>query len=97
MRYAWYDAEAATGAPTPEPPANLTPLPGSQDCVGRRVLVPRHVWPDYSCDENDERGWTAHIVGYSRGAATIRFAHATDERGLPYPDERLQIGALAPI
>ena len=61
------------------------------------MLVARHIWPAYACDENEGRGWTAHIVRFQRGAATVRFAHATDSRGLPYPDEQLLLHVLEPI
>ena len=91
------DAEAATGASPPEPAPDLSPLPASKDAIGRRVLVARTIWPNYVCDENGGRGWTAHVINYSRGVATVRFAHATDARGLPYPDETLLPGALEPF
>ena len=92
------DAEAATPAiAPPEPPADLSPLPTTQDCVGRRVLIPSHLWPTYECDENLGRGWTATIINYSRGTAMVRFSHATDGRGIPYADERLLASTLIPI
>ena len=91
------DEETVTGHAPPEAPPDLTPLPTTQQCVGRRVLVPRALWPTYACEENNARGWTAHIVSYSRGIATLRFASACDDRGLPYPDELLRIGDVVPI
>ena len=91
------EEETATGRPPPEPPPDLTPLQNNQQCVGRRVLVPHALWPTYPCDENGARGWTAHIFSYSRDIAKLRFASACDDRGLPYPDELLQIGDIVPI
>ena len=35
--------------------------------AGDRVLVPREMWPDFACDENGGAGWTASVVGTSRG------------------------------
>ena len=90
-------AELDTGTPADVAdvePADASPLPATQQCVGRRVLVARSLWPDYTCDENDGRGWTAHVTRFQRGVATVHFAHATDSRGLPYPDEQLLLLAL---
>ena len=39
-----------------------------------------------NCHENGGRGWTATIVGFAAGAATVRFTDATDARGMPYED-----------
>jgi len=91
------DAETATGHEVAAEP-DTSPLPASADCVGRRVLVPRAIWPTYQCDENGASGWTAHIVSFtaSRRSATIHFTHATDARGLPYPDYELQLSSLQP-
>ena len=36
--------------------------------AGDRVLVPREMWPDFACDENGGAGWTASVVGTSRGS-----------------------------
>tara|TARA_B110000046_G_scaffold146920_1_gene154417 strand:+ start:164 stop:1759 length:1596 start_codon:yes stop_codon:yes gene_type:complete len=74
-----------------------SPLPASEACVGRHVLVPHAVWPSYVCDEHDGRGWTALIVSYRQQVVTVRFLHATSPRGLPYPDEQLQLDALQPL
>jgi hypothetical protein len=82
--------------PTPAP--DLSEL-AADHCVGRRVLVSREIWPDYACDENDGRGWTATIVHYSRqiDGATVAFLNATNDAGLPYPDEVLQLNVLQPM
>ena len=92
------DAEGVTGIEEIAPP-NTSPLPTSTACVGRRVLVPRATWPADRCDENDARGWTAHIVNFTatRSSAIIRFAHATDARGLPYADHELRLSSLLPL
>ena len=90
-------AELDTGTATNVEVPDNSPLPPTQDCVGRRVLVARNLWPSYACDENDGRGWAAHIVRFHQGVATVRFDHAVDPRGLPYPDERLLLRALVPF
>ena len=66
-------------------------------CVGRRVLVPRAVYPTYACSENGGRGWTATVVHYAHGAATLRFTDASDDRGIPYGDVQLQLAVLSPL
>ena len=88
------DAEANSGVAVAE--EDLSPLTAS--CLGRRVLVPRSIWPSYPCDENHGRGWTARVVNFlSPGVATIKFLHAADARGMPYPDERLLLSTLEPV
>ena len=88
------DAEANSGVAVAE--EDLSPLTAS--CLGRRVLVPRSIWPSYPCDENHGRGWTARVVNFRPpGVATIKFLHAADARGMPYPDERLLLSALEPV
>ena len=82
----------------PEPMPDLSEL-AAESCVGRRVLVSRDIWPDYECDENKGRGWTAKIVHYSRQTegATVAFVNATNRAGLPYPDEVLRLDVLQPM
>ena len=78
------DVEMATGVADHATSADTSPLPANEACLGRRVLVPRAAWPTYACTENSGRGWTATIVTFSRGAATVRFTHAVSPRGLPF-------------
>jgi hypothetical protein len=88
-----------TAGPTAAAPLvapDLTPLT-APNCVGRHVLVPAHVWPSYTCDEHDGRGWEAVVLRHSRGAATVRFLHAATARGMPYADAQLQLTVLHPI
>lgn len=76
--------------------ADTTPL-RSAGCIGRRVLVPAHVWPTFPCTENAGTGWTATIVACTRNAATVHFMDAVTARGLPYADVQLTLDALSPI
>ena len=78
------------------PPPDQSPLT-AENCVGRRVLVPRRVWPSYRCDENDGQGWTACVVQKHGADVTLHFVHATTARGLPYEDTRLQLSSVRPI
>ena len=50
--------------PAPQAPRTpVTPRPLSpSSCVGRRVLCPRHVWPNMPCDEHGGSGWEATII-----------------------------------
>ena len=89
------DAGDATAAP-PAPP-DASPLTRI-NAVGRRVRVPATCWPTYTCTEHAGSGWTAHILSLQRAnAVTLRFAEATDDRGLPFADVQLDLGALIPF
>ena len=91
------DDDDANGDETDNAIADLSPLTAT-NCLGRRVLVPRRVWPThYACDEHGGRGWTARIVEYKRGAVTLHFLHATTPRGAPYEDVQLQLDTVAPL
>jgi hypothetical protein len=98
-RHVLDNADRETGdttAPPPEPP-DTSPLTRA-NAVGRRVRVPASCWPTYPCTENAGLGWTAHILSLQRAnGATIRFAEATDDRGLPFADVQLDLGTLTPF
>ena len=77
---------------------NVVPLPLQPDnAVGRRALVPRSMWPDYTCNEHSGKGWEVLITKVNQQAATVAFIHAVTARGLPYADERVQLHALTPL
>ena len=89
------DAGDATAAP-PAPP-DASPLTRT-NAIGRRVRVPATCWPTYACTEHAGSGWTAHILSLQRAnAVTLRFAEATDDRGLPFADVQLDLSALIPF
>jgi hypothetical protein len=90
------DAGDAT-APPPAPP-DASPLTHT-NAAGRRVRVPAACWPTYPCTEHAGLGWTAHIISVHQptSAATLRFAEATDDRGLPFADVQLHLGTLVPF
>ena len=84
----------------PVPPAvapDATPLTGYAGDAGRRVMIPRHVWPSDACDEFEGRGWAAVVVRVSRRVATVRFSSARDADGRRFPDERLDVAVLEPV
>ena len=91
------DHEAGdTAAPPPAPP-DPSPLTAA-NAIGRRVRVPAACWPDYPCTEHAGAGWTGHVVALERAnTAVIRFANATDDRGLPFADVRLDLLVLFPF
>ena len=80
------ESDANDGPHVPEP---LT----QANATGRQVLVPRGLWPDYPCNENDGRGWRAKVISCKRGIARIRFTAASPEGSL-YPDVHLQLSSL---
>jgi hypothetical protein len=88
--------EAAELVEGPPAPADLSPL-DARACVGRRVLVPRAIYPSYTCTENGGRGWAARVLHCARQVATLRFLDATTARGLPYADVQLQFSVLSPL
>ena len=79
-----------------DPPPDATPLTVS-NALGRRVLVPRAMWPAYACDEHMGVGWTATVVRCTAICARVSFVRATTPRGLPYEDVDVALDALRPL
>ena len=52
---------AASPAPVPPAAAPLLPLTAA-NCVGRRVLCPRDMWPDRTCLAHSGAGWEAVVT-----------------------------------
>ena len=91
------DRAAPAARPVPPPaPADLRPLAHS-NAVGRRVLIPRHVWPRYACTEHGGRGWEATDVSATGVTVVVEFAHATDATGRSYQNERLPYHSVEPL
>ena len=67
------------------------------NAVGRRVLVPRSVWPTYSCTERGGDGWEAKVLRVRHGWATVSFAYDTDEHGRRVANEQLPLKLLQPL
>ena len=65
--------------------------------MGRRVLIPRHVWPRYACTEHGGRGWEATVVSATGVTVVVEFAHATDATGRGYQNERLPYHLVEPL
>ena len=98
------DKEAGDTAAAPAAPPDSSPLTIA-NAVGRRVRVPTACWPTYTCIEHEGQGWTAHVLALHRAcgkaatarSATVRFAEATDDRGLPFHDVQLDLSVLIPF
>ena len=98
------DREAGDTAAAPAAPPDSSPLTIA-NAVGRRVRVPTACWPTYTCIEHEGQGWTAHVLALHRAcgkaatarSATVRFAEATDDRGLPFHDVQLDLSVLIPF
>ena len=82
-------AAATQDAAPPEPLA-------LRNALGRQVLVPASLWPDYSCSEHEGAGWSAVVRQVERRASAVlvSFSHARDSQGRAYPDEWLELASL---
>ena len=65
--------------------------------VGRRVLVPASVYPQYTCTERAGAGWECLVISATGVSAVVRFTHARTADGRPYADERLPLHAVQPL
>ena len=91
---------SASGAPGVQPPEAKIARGrrAGPSLQGRRMLVPHSIWPDYACTENDGAGWAVIIMSVCSGdIAKVHFDSATDDEGLPYPDEFLRLEDLSPL
>ena len=79
------------------PPSDLSPLTLA-NAVGRGVLLPRHLWPQDPCFENDGKGWDAYVVRVvpKTASAVIAFIAATDPDGRPFEDTTIKLSLLLP-
>ena len=69
----------------------------NKNAIGRLVLVPKDLWPDYACDEHGGLGWEAMVIRADRDWAKVNFLHAKDECGREHRDVYLQLSALRPL
>ena len=77
--------------------SDLTQLTGSKSDVGRRVLVPRCVYPSEPCDEHGGRGWEATVVRAVSGRMSVSFTVARDADGVRYRNAHLSVAVLQPL
>ena len=85
-------------APTAVPPRTGPPTPLQRDnAVGRRVLVPSALYPQYNCSEQSGRGWESLVLSATSVTAVVRFLYARTADGRPYEDERLPLDRLEPL
>ena len=62
------------------------------------LRVPAACWPTYPCTEHGGLGWTALVTTLQRpNAAIVRFVEASDDRGLPFADVKLDLTVLIPF
>ena len=91
---------AATATPTPANPTlvapDLTPITHA-NAVGRRVLVPAEIYPQYKCSEHQGRGWECLAMTATAQTVKVRFTFARTADGRPYEDERLPMSLLQPM
>ena len=90
--------ELGPGAPAPAATGLGTgAAPRREDGVGCRVLVPRALWPQYTCNENGGAGWSATVVAFGGSTAVVSFTVATTADGRRYEDERLPLASLRKV
>ena len=91
-------ASSSSGAgPSSLMAPDLRPLEPT-NAKGRRVLVPRSTWPEYTCTEQGGSGWAASVKSCNaKGVAKVQFESAVDDEGRPYPDEYLTLDSLRPL
>ena len=89
-------------AQAPTPPANTSPPEPAQaptDAPRERQLVPREMWPDYSCTEHNGKGWEVEITETSKDKryGRCRFIKNTDPNGRPFFSEWIELARLLPL
>ena len=81
-------------AKQPPPPPVITPLT-LEDAAGRAVIVPREVWPDLACAENNGIGWSGRITTVDKRLEAGRVSFdSTDHRGRKWQPCWLLLSAL---
>ena len=91
----------ATVRRTPALPQNqLAPLPrprSTRFAVGDYAMVPRAVYPTYTCREYEGTGWEVRIERRRGDSALVTFTRATRANGGGYVPVWLQLRALQPL
>ena len=65
--------------------------------VGQRVMLPRKLWPNDSCDEFEGKGWLAKVQAISKRGAKVVFDSARAEGGATYGSLWLKVAELQPL
>ena len=99
LRFDSSDDESDDGPSTlpAQPVAQQPPRLTAANALGRRVLVPRHLWPDYACREHGGQGWEAEVARVDRGWALVNFLFAKDLHGRRYPPAWLQLWRVSAL
>ena len=82
---------------TPTGPTGPVPALTRANAVGRRVLVPSALYPQYVCSEHAGAGWEGQLLSATSVTAVVRFLYARSADGRPYADERLPLDRLTPL
>ena len=82
---------------TPTGPTGPVPALARANAVGRRVLVPSALYPQYVCSEHAGAGWEGQLLSATSVTAVVRFLYARSADGRPYADERLPLDRLTPL
>ena len=74
--------------------APLVSPPSASAPARQHVIVPRELWPRYSCSEHDGVGWSAEVISEQNGRLVVRFLHARTMDGRTWPTHSLRSGAV---
>ena len=80
----------------PPTPVDTSPITAA-NVVGRQLLVPAPVYPQYNCAENGGRGWACLAISATSVTAVVRFLNARTSDGRPYENVRLPLSQLQPL
>ena len=86
-------AESAPAEAPPPAPVDDTPAPPPKPRA-MKVLVPRAMWPDHRCDENEGAGWTAEVIDKKGKWSRCKFINATDSKGQKFYSEWIETARL---
>ena len=81
-------ASPPSAAPSTAPPPKAAPT---------KVIVPKEMWPDYACTENDGEGWTAEVIDVKGKHSRCKFTEHTDAQGKKFYSEWIETSRLKVI
>ena len=78
-------------------PQRLTQPAPARTAPKPLVMVPREVWPRFTCTENDGLGWTAEVAQRHKDRVQVRFTEARTDKGAAWGLEWLQPDLVVPL
>ena len=111
-KLAWVKGFPDTPEPTPKPSVKATPSSPSAappsapsppsaapppKAAPTKVIVPKEMWPDYACTENDGEGWTAEVTDVKGKHSRCKFTEHTDAQGKKFYSEWIETSRLKVI